>query len=524
MLQDSLATRLFIRVSIFSLRAIAPLSVLYCSFRIAAPKYLPSNIGIRALDVYAGAESLFYLLVYIPRRIWLDRAAPPCSLLHSREERQEAFLKTWECTPDPHSYVSLWFKGVPVEALCREDVKDWLHWRMWNQIERSLANEPELDGYCEQTEQILDHTFPKGHSGNSSMAVTFEPLQAMHRPLIWYTNIVGGADLYTSLSLMWTGYRCYRLPLRRFFSSLPIRPLSLLTRNCSPSTHMPYWYLPHTSKEYLPVVFIHGIGVGLYAYISFLQDFEQQFHRRLGVGMIALEILPISSRISPPFLHGPEMAREIQAILQKHNWSRCIVVSHSYGSVICTHLLRNPVTAPMIGPLLFVDPVTFSFHDPHVAWNFLRRKPKTASEIQLQYFASTDQDVAHTLTRRFVWPENSLWREEVEERVDTNEQDKCTVALSGKDIITETNNMGRYLTRDQRRRKQVKWYQEDDRMNEDWKCKDWSGDEALEVIWYPELNHAEVFYEKEDRDRLMTVIGKYSVKQSPQSNGVEVIA
>ena len=54
------------------------------------------------------------------------------------------FLKTWECTPDPYAYVSLWFKGVPVEALCEEDIKDWLSWSLWNKTKRSLVDEHEL--------------------------------------------------------------------------------------------------------------------------------------------------------------------------------------------------------------------------------------------------------------------------------------------------------------------------------------------------------------------------------------------
>lgn len=53
------------------------------------------------------------------------------------------------------------------------------------------------------------------------------------------------------------------------------------------------------------------------------------------------------------------------------------LIVRSYGSVVATHLLRSPETAQKIGPILFVDPVSFLLHHPDVAYNFvsLRQPP-----------------------------------------------------------------------------------------------------------------------------------------------------
>jgi pimeloyl-ACP methyl ester carboxylesterase len=521
MLKDSAAARLFIRVSILSLRAVAPLSISYCVVRLITQRFWTGPVLLRALDGYAAIESSFYFLVYLPRRIWLDRPAPAYCTLPAREERRKALLKTWECTPDPRAYVSLWFNGVPVDALCREDIKDFITWRLWNKTKRSLADEDELEEHLAETERVLDIDFPRGHSGNTSMAVTFEPLRMMHRPLLWYVAFVGGADSQMCLTIILRGYRFYSLPLfstTRLRSPLPIRPLSLLSPHRSSSNDMSYWHLPHTSDEHLPILFIHAIGVGLHFYLNFFDEIRQ-LNQDSGIGMIALEILSISNRISPPFAHSRDMAKQIRRILDHHGWSRCMVVSHSYGSVIAAQILREPTTASLVGPLLFVDPVSFAFHDPQIAWNFLRRKPTTASEIQLQYFASMDPDVAYTLTRRFVWPENSLWREDMEERAKADGRYKCTIALAGRDIIIDTNTMGRYLTRDQTNDRNVKWYQEEDKMSDRWKHRAWTGNEPLEVMWFPELNHAEAFDEKKDRARLLDVIRRYCKDGARSSDG-----
>lgn len=309
--------------------------------------------------------------------------------------------------------------------------------------------------------------------------------------------------------MQYYGFAFYSCGFSRLLSSLPIRPWSILTRHRSPSSEIPYWYLPHVSTEHIPVVFIHGVGVGLHFYLNFFKDFLTNL-RPQGIGMIALEILPISSRITGPFLHEAETAREVQKILDKHGWTRCVVVSHSYGSVVAAHMLHDPSTNKMIGPMIFVDPVAFSFHPPEVAWNFLRRKPTTASEIQLHYFASTDPDVAYTLTRRFIWSENTLWREDVEDRAtaDNGHAKRCTVTLAGKDIITETNTLGCYLTRSTT--EQQLWHEQDDALEDDWKETKWTGEEPLEVLWFPELNHAEIFDDAKDRQVLLEVMERYS--------------
>jgi pimeloyl-ACP methyl ester carboxylesterase len=511
MLKDGLGARIFIRASILALRSVAPLSLLYCVFRLGVPLERPLPQAFRILDIYAGAESAFLLLVYFPRRLWLNRPAPAYNPLPSSKNRQVAFSRTWECTPDPYAYVSLWFLGAPIEVLCREDVKDWLYWRLWNSTKRALADEPELDDYLSQTEQILSFKFPDGRSSNKSMAVTFEPVRMMHRPLIWYFLFVGAADFQMCCTLPFYGFRFYSLPLfsrTRLYSPLPIRPLSLLSPYRSPSQRLSYWSLPHTSKNHLPILFIHAIGVGLQFYLPFFKELYA-LHKRTGIGIIAIEILPTSSRISAPILSPTQMAQEIQLILQYHNISLVTLMSHSYGSVISTHLLRSPLTSPLIGPLLFVDPVAFGFHDPNIAYNFLRRIPKSASEIQLQYFASVDPDIAYTLTRRFIWPENSLWREDVEDHLDQDSRWKCTVMLGGQDIITDTETLGKYLTREKGMKK---WYEEHDdrRMTDEWKREDSSGEKGLEVIWFEGLNHSEIFDDQESREAVLKVVEKYA--------------
>jgi hypothetical protein len=78
------------------------------------------------------------------------------------------------------------------------------------------------------------------------------------------------------------------------------------------------------------------------------------------IRIIALEIMPVSSRITHPAIKEDAMVCEIQAIAKYHSWSRLVLGSHSYGSIISTHLLKSPLTTYLIG-LLYLSILSPSF-------------------------------------------------------------------------------------------------------------------------------------------------------------------
>lgn len=293
-------------------------------------------------------------------------------------------------------------------------------------------------------------------------------------------------------------FQFHRLAIRRFLTLFPFRPISLLATHMTPAKTLTYWHRPHTSKEHLPVLFIHGIGIGLYPYINFLAQLNhisKSTSQDGDIGVIAIEIMPISFRITHAALDQTQMCDEIHRILLKHEWAKVTLVSHSYGSVIATHLLRNTATSNLTGPVLFIDPVSFLLHLPDVAYNFTYRKPSRANEHQLYYFASMDMGVAHTLSRRFFWSENILWRHELENR-------PVTVVLSGKDLIVNTKSVARYLARND----------SDFPGEEDWKHQRWVG-QGLDIIWLDGLDHAQVFDSKQNCRMLVDVVRAYSTHE-----------
>lgn len=304
---------------------------------------------------------------------------------------------------------------------------------------------------------------------------------------------VGFVDSLTFFRMLLHSYSFYGPSIRETFTTFPFRLLGLLSFQKSPAKSITYWYRPHTSTTKSPILFIHGIGIGLYPYVHFLDELNRANIPQSDddeVGIIVLELMPISFRITTQMPSQAELCAQIHSILRKHNWDRFVLVAHSYGTVVASHLLRNANLGSRITATLLVDPVVFLLHLPDVAYNFTHRLPERANEHQLHYFASMDMGVSHTLARHFFWSENILWKEDIQGR-------KVTVVLGGQDLIVNADAVGRYLT---------------DTKDVDteglWKKRAWAKD-GLNLIWLDDLDHAQVFEQKPTRTLLVDVLLSY---------------
>jgi pimeloyl-ACP methyl ester carboxylesterase len=333
------------------------------------------------------------------------------------------------------------------------------------------------------------------------------------------------------MTLLFQGFHFHRTSLSRFFTLFPFRPQTILTTYRSPVKYTTYWHRPHTSTNKLPVIFIHGIGIGLYPYTNFLDEINltdglEASNSNDQIGILAIEIMPVSFRITHSALSRAGMCSEIEKILETHFGSdqKIVLVSHSYGTVIATHLLKIPSIAKRIGPVVLVDPVSILLHLPDVAYNFTRRLPKEANQHQLYYFASMDMGVSHTLSRHFFWNENVLWKSDFGGR-------NVTVSLSGRDLIVDTEAVGKYLGKDSELNSgegDMPLINIDDDNDpgattysdqtpedniegseEGWKSRPWLG-AGIDILWFSSLDHAQVFDKRATRRRLINAIRAYT--------------
>ncbi|CEI67841.1 unnamed protein product [Fusarium venenatum] len=432
----------FIRASIFFLHLIAPLSVTYSlvSMLVRLPFQLP-----RVLQAWLALEALFYLAVYLPLKEYRQKAtkhpAPPC-----RDDRRKLFLKCHKNIPDPAQYLGKWFRNAPACEIKRDNIKDFFRWAFLNTGDRDPSHDEELEEYTQEVEKLLNKKLEPGRGNAKCLQLTLEKVEMLHRSLTWYLCVYV-VDTLASISLRYHSFNFHCTSLSQFFAVFPLRPFTLFTPYVSPAKHLTYWHRPHTSKTRLPVLFIHGIGVGLYPYINFLADINGVINENPSdgqVGIIAIEIMSISSRITYQAMLKEQICNEIRRILTAHGWEKCVLVSHS--------------------------------------------RPSQTNEHLLSYFGSKDIGISHTLFRRFFWADNVLWKEDIQDR-------PATVVLAGRDCVIDTKTIRAYLLG------LDKWaLVTTDLMDRGRK------DEGLDVIWFQDLDHGQVFDEKRTRSSLVKVI------------------
>ena len=175
-----------IRCAIFSLRYVTPLGLLFCTANVAINGFraalspVPLVVGSIAI-----AEMLFYPLVYLPYRAYLQRDAvhPPAL---PKPERKELFDRCHTNVPDGEAYLKKWFLGAPAEQIKRENIKEFFLWAFFNRGGPPGEDNEELDEYANLTEELLGRKLEPGRGDAKCLRLTLDKAQMGHRPLLWY--------------------------------------------------------------------------------------------------------------------------------------------------------------------------------------------------------------------------------------------------------------------------------------------------------------------------------------------------
>ncbi|KAI0882354.1 uncharacterized protein GGS22DRAFT_170749 [Annulohypoxylon maeteangense] len=540
MIGTSIPEYIFIRVCIFLVQYTTPLCIAWLAFLAAMLGWaVLSHPLSMTLLAYCVLDTLYAILIYIPhnRRLKEEAKHPPPL---SREERRAIFQRCFANVPDARRYLQMWFLGADESEIRRDNVRDFILWAFFDRWpgKETEEEDAELDEYVDAIEELLGRRLEPGRGKAEGLRLTLDEVETRYRSIVWYL-VVGVVDFVSHCQLVRSGFHHHAQSPSRIFSVIPPRLQDLFTRRYSESEELSYWYRPHTATGKLPVVFLHGIGIGLYTYVPFLAQLnsesgEQDVQGQIGI--VAIEILPISFRLTKEPLRRPDFLRQIATILDAHGWDRFVLVSHSYGSALATHMLRSEDLADRISSAVLIDPVTILLHLPDVAYNFTRRRPREANEWQLWYFASMDPGVAHCLGRHFFWKDNIVWKEELvgaarglsAEAVGVDDQGtratarplrKVAVCLAERDLIVDTLMVAQYLGADS-----DGWVVPSQTNGRDASSKGWSMGQSMgqdrwgngyltrdgvELLWFWGLDHAQVFDTKENRDRLCGVIRRY---------------
>jgi hypothetical protein len=415
----------------------------------------------------------------------------------------------------------------------------------------------ELEAYVAAIGGRLGRKLEPGRGPARALRLTIDDVDSKYRSVVWYA-IVWLVDGITGSMLRHAGFRHYApaqpprtAPTRGIlpgqlaidwppvFPPRPPGPLSLPWSKrtpVSPSSELGYWLRPHTSTvpNVLPVVFLHGVGIGLWPYVSLLRAIATgpgSSASAESIGILAIELLAVSSRIAPPPpVDAGSFARHLAVVLSSlgPGWERFVLVCHSYGSALATHVLHDNGLSHRVAAVVLVDPVSILLHLPDVAYNFTRRVPRRSNEWQLWYFASTDVGVAMALGRHFAWMECIIWAEELIEASghegfgDQQERGgsgnaararngyaggtgtargrrRAAVCLAERDIIVDTATVREYLEG----RMHVEGQEDREACFTDLGGR---------VLWCKGLDHAQVMDDKVHREALARLVREFCIE------------
>ncbi|KAJ0161323.1 hypothetical protein CTA2_6400 [Colletotrichum tanaceti] len=469
-------------------------------------------------------ELLYILFIWLPytRRLKEPAAHPPLS---SPTERRALFERCMGTVPNYERYLRMWFLGAEPSEIRHDNLREFLLWAFFDVEEGSDDKyrsgedyETEVDQYVAYIEEGLGRALEPGRGRAKCLRLTIDSVEPAFRTVWWYATM-SLLDHATHLLLLLNGFEYYAQPRQKVI--FPPRLQQMFASRRTEAGNLSYWYRPHRS-EGLPVVFIHGIGIGLWPYINFLAEIGGAKGKGQ-TGVIALEILPVCFRLTEPPLGKEAFLKQFKKVLDRHMWDEFALVSHSYGSILSTHAMRCPELQVRIPQVVLVDPVSILLHLPDVAYNFTRRRPTTANEWQLWYFASTDPGVAHCLGRYFFWRENAIWADELVGRIagsghagqGRKQARQVTVCLSELDLIVDVHAVARYLAEGERADHPA-WLQGDHGQSNvaspkaglvpggGEECKHHrSPRSGINILWFPNKDHAQVFDAPRARARIV---------------------
>jgi hypothetical protein len=366
------------------------------------------------LFIYSSIEIIFYFKFQIK----LHRSQIRNNIPHTSPERRleiwNTIINSYPSSECPYNFLNSWFGTDKLQDIGYNSIKKWLAWALYNRNieELTLDNIEEIENMINVVEKEKNFKFNNHDYNFDVMHLTCDPVKAYHKPFIYYIA-TGLMDHASDLTLKnYVG-----------FERLNVKKLS-------------YWIKKHNyitgEKVKPPLVFIHGIGIGLITYLPFILKMS-----KLKRTIILIELPHVSMKINfdgIPTMN--ELTNNIDNILKIHSYNKAFFVAHSLGTFVYAAI--NRIKPDIIDGVLLIDPVCFQLWVPTLTRNFCYRTPVTPMQIIQNYHISRDIGISYYFHRHFWWHECMLLSNKLPEN--------STIFVSEHDDIYDTNIVRKELS------------------------------------------------------------------------------
>lgn len=197
-----------------------------------------------------------------------------------------------------------------------------------------------------------------------------------------------------------------------------------------------YWIrMPESAeaRQKLPIVFVHGVGVGLVTYMGFVRRLIEN-----DCPIMCVELPFVSMSIDPTVPSIDQQLNSVRKMLDTWGFDTATFVGHSYGSILLSWMVQH---APdRVASVVFIDPVVIMLNLKSTLYNFLYKHAGEGGKIS--DLVGSELYLNHALRRHFWWYRNIIWAQDMH-----NEGIPSTVIVSEKDEIVPSAEVAQHIER-----------------------------------------------------------------------------
>ena len=273
---------------------------------------------------------------------------------------EKLFAREFGVSPERgKKWLEGWFFGSKLENRNRTEIQTFLAWAYFNKTLEGLSQEEknEVVRDEERIERMGKFRFKENHDGVSTQILrpnmdTFQD-RTLHKPLIFYF-----------LS---------EFVLQSLLVPICMSKLGFQKRYAEHEGRtMRYWYRESSSSSSsskTPIVFFHGVGVGVLPYVSLFKEILSSEDRIF----LAPEFPCVSLTI--PVDVGMSMKQTssiLMNMIRNHDIDRVTLIGHSFGVWPLTWLLRHHSKHDLnVDKSIYIDPVNVGVHRAYLCRRFL---------------------------------------------------------------------------------------------------------------------------------------------------------
>lgn len=188
-----------------------------------------------------------------------------------------------------------------------------------------------------------------------------------------------------------------------------------------------------SEKEKTPIVFCHGIGIGLGYYMQLIDELVELDRPLL------LPEIPYVCGFRPwikrnSILTPAQVVTTLTEMLACHGFLKATFIGHSYGTSWLSYMCKY--ASNTLVSVVFIDPICFCLHHPCLTKSFVYHRPDPGS---VSYIVKTDVVVNWTIQRGFPWSRIVLFVEDIPKNV------SCSIFLSELDVLIPFKTVEKYL-------------------------------------------------------------------------------